>query len=492
MAVLKLDQVLTGVQLSEQRQVRQIPPALSQVAYNETVIDSRLATPGSLFVALSGEKVDGHHFLANAVAHGASAALVRRAQVADLDPGRPFTVADATGAGLEGATPATVLLIAVDDPLAALQRLSAYHRGLFVPKVIGITGSVGKTSTKEVTAAVLRRRYRTLKNPRSYNTESTLPISLLQMDAHHEVAVLEMGAYGPGDISLLAGIARPDIGIVTNIGPSHMERMGSMETVAQAKSELVQALPADGYAILNIDDPRVRAMAQVTPARSFFYGLDPAADLYADEIESRGLQGIAFRAHYAGDTVMLKLPLLGRHSVHTALAAAAAGLLLGLGWDAIIDGLRDESAQLRLLAVPSASGATLIDDTYNASPTSSLAALNLLAELDGRRIVVLGDMLELGTIEEEAHRVVGRRVAEVADMLISVGQRARWIADEARISGMAAGHITMLDTNAEAIELLGGLMRSGDNVLIKGSRGAAMEVIVAALQQRQPGTGVRS
>jgi len=482
--VLKLDQVLTGVQSAEQRQTPQIPPALSQVAYSETVIDSRLATPGSLFVALSGEKVDGHHFLANAVARGASAVLVQRSQVADLDPGRPFVVADATGAGLAGATPETVLLIAVDNPLAALQRLAAYHRGLFTPKVIGITGSVGKTSTKEVMAAVLRRRYSTLKNPRSYNTESTLPISLLQLEAHHEVAVLEMGAYGPGDISLLAAIARPDIGIVTNVGPSHMERMGSLETVARAKSELVQALPANGYAILNIDDPRVRAMANVTPARPFFYGLDPAADLYADEIESRGLGGIAFRAHYAGDTVVLKLPLLGRHSVHTALAAAAAGLLLGLGWDAIIDGLRDESAQLRLLAVPSASGATLIDDTYNASPASSLAALNLLAELDGRRIVVLGDMLELGEVEEEAHRVVGRRVAEVADLLISVGPRARWIADEARISGMGARQITMLTSNAEAIELLRGLLLTSDAVLIKGSRGVAMEVIVEALQQQ--------
>ncbi len=186
--MLRLDEVLTGVQPAEQRHTPQVPPALSQVAYGETVIDSRLATPGSLFVALSGEKVDGHHFLANAVARGASAALVRRAQVADLDPGRPFAVVDATGAGLAEAAPATVLLIAVDDPLAALQRLSAYHRGLFVPKVIGITGSVGKTSTKEVTAAVLRRRFSTLKNPRSYNTESTLPISLLQLEAHHRPA----------------------------------------------------------------------------------------------------------------------------------------------------------------------------------------------------------------------------------------------------------------------------------------------------------------
>src|SRR5581483_947672 len=164
----------------------------------------------------------------------------------------------------------------------------------------------------------------------------------------------------------------------------------------------------------------------------------PAADLWADQIESRGLSGISFRAHYAGEAVVLNLPLLGQHSVHTALAAAAAGLLLGLGWDAIVDGLRDESAQLRLLVVNGIGGATLIDDSYNASPASSMAALNLLAELDGRRIAVLGDMLELGSVEEEAHRTVGRRVAEVAHMLITVGRRAEWIADEARLSGLPA------------------------------------------------------
>ncbi len=483
--MLRLDEVLTGVQVAESRQVPTIPPALRQVAYGEAVIDSRLATPGSLFVALRGERVDGHDFLAGAIAQGAQGALVQRERAAGLALDRPFALVEPTGAGLERATPADVLLIAVDDPLAALQRLAAYHRELFAPRVIGITGSVGKTSTKEVAAAVLRRRYSTLKNPRSYNTESTMPISLLQLDAHHDVAVLEMGTYGPGDIALLARIARPQIGIVTNVGPSHMERMGSLEVVAQAKSELIQALPADGHAILNIDDARVRSMAEVTPARPLLYGLDPAADLWADEIESRGLMGIAFRAHYAGESVFLKLPLLGRHSVQTALAATAAGLLLGLGWDAIVDGLRDESAQLRLLAVPGAGGATLIDDTYNASPASSLAALNLLSELNGRRIVVLGDMLELGAYEEEAHRIVGRRVAEVADILIAVGPRARWIAAEAQASGMNGAQVSAVETNDQAIGLLCELLRAGDYALIKGSRGAAMEGIVAALQ-RQP------
>jgi UDP-N-acetylmuramoyl-tripeptide--D-alanyl-D-alanine ligase len=484
--VLNLEEVLIGVQVAEARRAPAIPPALRQVAYGEAVIDSRLATPGSLFVALRGERVDGHDFLAKAVARGARAALILPEKVTGLALERPFALVDpASGAGLEGATPETVLLIGVDNPLAALQRLAAYHRGLFAPKVIGITGSVGKTSTKEVTAAVLRRRYSTLKNPRSYNNESTLPLTLLQLEAHHDVAVLEMGTFGPGEIALLAQLARPHIGVVTNVGPSHMERMGSLEVVAQAKSELVQALPAGGYAILNLDDPRVRSMSDLTAAQPFFYGLDPAANLYADEIESRGLSGISFRAHYAGDAVVLKLPLLGRHSVHTALAAMSVGLLLGLGWDAIVDGLRDESAQLRLLAVPGMGGATLIDDTYNASPASSLAALNLLADLDGRRIAVLGDMLELGHVEEESHRIVGRRVAEIADSLIAVGRRARWIAEEARLSGMPAERISAVDANEDATALLRDMIRSGDYVLVKGSRGAAMEGIVAALQ-RQP------
>jgi UDP-N-acetylmuramoyl-tripeptide--D-alanyl-D-alanine ligase len=485
-AVLNLDEVLLGVRPEHaRREMPSLPPQLQQVAFGEAVIDSREATPGSLFAALRGERVDGHDFLAAAVARGARGALVRREQVEGLALDRPAALVDAaSGAGLAEASPDAVLLLAVDDPLAALQRLAAYHRGLFAPTVIGITGSVGKTSTKEVTAAVLRRRYRTLKNPRSYNTEATLPIALLQLAADHEVAVLEMGTFGPGEITLLTQLARPHIGIVTNVGPSHMERMGTIEAIAEAKSELVQALPADGHAILNIDDARVRAMADVTPARLFFYGLDPAADLWADSIESRGLEGIAFRAHHAGESVVLKLPLLGRHSVHTALAATAAGLLLGLGWDAIVEGLRDESAQLRLLAVPGANGATLIDDTYNASPASSLAALNLLAELEGRRIVVLGDMLELGSLEEKAHRMVGRRVAEVADYLIAVGQRARWIADEAERCGLPAEKIALAAANGEVVALLRELMEPGDYVLIKGSRGAAMETIVAALQRR--------
>jgi UDP-N-acetylmuramoyl-tripeptide--D-alanyl-D-alanine ligase len=224
-------------------------------------------------------------------------------------------------------------------------------------------------------------------------------------------------------------------------------------------------------------------MAARTRARPFFYGLDPAADLWADNIESRGLEGISFQAHHAGDDVVLNLPLIGRHSVHTALASAAAGLLLGLGWDAIVDGLHDEQAQLRLLAVPGINDSMLIDDTYNASPASSFAALNLLSELDGRHIAIMGDMLELGSMEEEAHRMVGARAAEVVDLLVTVGDRARWIAEEAAQAGLAANQVFHAVSNAEAAALIKPLIQSGDSVLIKGSRGMAMESIVGALQR---------
>ena len=481
-AVFDLAELLVGVQ-EAQRQQPAIPAHLRTMRFSEAVIDSRLASEGSLFVALPGEKVDGHRFINQAVRTGAIAALVNRAQVAGLALDAPHAVVTPEGGGLAEAKAGDVLLVAVENSLAALQRLAAYHRGLFTPTVIGITGSVGKTSTKEVVASVLRRKYRTLKNPRSYNNETTMPIALLELNGDHDVAVLEMGIYGPGDLTLLTSIARPLIGIVTNVGPSHMERMGSIDAVAQAKSELVQALPAEGIAILNYDDERVRAMAGLTKARVFSYGLDPAADIWADQIVSRGLEGIAFRAHHAGESVTLKLPLLGRHSVHTALAAAAAGLVLGLGWDAIVEGLRDESAQLRLLAVPGINGAILIDDTYNASPVSTLAALNLLADLDGRRIAVLGDMLELGPVEEESHRQVGRRAAETVQLLIVVGQRARWIGEEAVEYGMAPASVVTAQTNAEVVDLLRPLLQPGDYVLLKASRGAAMDDVVASLQQ---------
>ena len=453
------------------------------VVIRSAVIDSRLATEGSLFIALRGGQQDGHDFVAQAMANGAVAAIIDRpvgpthcqlldlrgpsAEPWQLEPGRP-------------------VCLVVPDSLAALQQAAAYWRRQNNVSVIGITGSVGKTVSKETIAAVVRRRYQTLKSEGNYNNEIGLPLTLLHLTSEHEQLVLEMGMYDLGEIAQLAQIALPRIGVVTNIGPTHLERLGTIERIAQAKAELPRALPpADegGVAILNADDERVRAMAALTRARVFTYGLYPEADLWASEIESHGLEGIRFNLHFGDKNVYAKVPLLGRHSVHAALCAAAAGLILGLSWEEIITGLQDQTMQLRLAAVPGPRGSTILDDTYNASPASSIAALNLLAELSGRKVAVLGDMFELGAYTKEGHELVGRRAREVVELLVTVGPLGRTIGDEAREAGMAATAIHQVETNAEAVAVVRRLVQPGDVILIKGSRGLRMEQIVTELTQ---------
>ncbi len=240
---------------------------------------------------------------------------------------------------------------------------------------------MGKSTTKEMVAEVLGTRYRTLRSPGNLNNEIGLPLTMLKLGAGYERAVLEMGFYVPGEIQFLCDIALPHIGVVTNIGTVHAERAGSQEAIARGKSELVQALPEDGVAILNFDDPWVRKMEEKTKARVFFYGLSSEADLWADQIEGLGLEGIRFRLHYKGETIHSHVPMIGRHSVHTALRAAAVALNDGLTWQEIFEGLSHGHTQLRLVAVRSKTGALILDDTYNASPESMLAALNLLDEL---------------------------------------------------------------------------------------------------------------
>jgi UDP-N-acetylmuramoyl-tripeptide--D-alanyl-D-alanine ligase len=449
----------------------------SEAVVTEVVIDSRQAVPGALFIALPGERADGHDFVADAFARGAQFALVQR----DVDSAWP--VLDLRQPPSAAAAPLALgqpRVLRVADCLSALQQTAAFWRRKFSLRVIGITGSVGKSTTKEVVAAVLGQRYVTLKNRGNLNNEIGLPLTLLRLDASCERAVLEMGFYVPGEIRLLCDLAQPVVGVITNIGTVHAERAGSQEAIARGKAELVQALPADGVAILNYDDPWVLGMAAQTAARVFTYGLDRRADLWADEIEGLGLAGIRFRLHYQDEVLVLRVPLIGRHSVHTALRAAAVGLVEGLSWEEIIQGLRSDQTQLRLAAVNSANGALLLDDTYNATPESSLAALNLLQELPGRRVAVLGDMLELGQYEQRGHERVGVRAAEVAQLLVTVGPRAHTIAQAARAAGLAA--VVELEDNDAAIAWLREALTADDAVLVKGSRGMRMDRIVAALE----------
>ena len=461
---------LTGVQVSD-----------DQMMITEAVIDSRKAIPGSLFIALPGEYSDGHNFIKNAFENGAILALVQK------DPGDMLRVLDLRGLnpGRKITIPQTPFCILVDDSLKSLQDIARYWRQKLSVRVIAITGSVGKSSTKELATEVLSRKFHTYKNPGNYNNEIGLPLTILNLGQGYERLILEMGFYYPGEISFLCGIAKPDVGIVTNIGTVHAERAGSQEAIAQGKAELIEALEPspDGIAILNYDDPLVKAMSSKTKADIIFYGLDSGADVWANEIQGQGLKGIRFRMHYQGESMVLEVPILGRHSVQTILRASAAGFAEGMTMHEVAESLTASNTQLRLVAVQAKSGALILDDTYNATPESTVAALDLLDELKGQKIAVLGDMLELGQYEQAGHEVVGRRAAEVVNHLIAVGPRGQTIAETARLRGLPSNAVTWVADALQAAEVLKYNLKEGDVVLIKGSHGLRMDRISPILEE---------
>lgn len=458
-------------------------PEMNPLVITEAAIDSRQVIPGGLFIAIPGERVDGHSFVVQAFQKGAVAALIER----EIE--EPFPVID-TRSGPANTLPARLqppVCVLVESTVTALQQVAAFWRKKLSLRVIGITGSVGKSTTKEAIAQVLSQRYTTLKSVANLNNEIGLPLNVLRLTPGHKYAVLEMGFYVPGEITQLCEIARPQVGVLTNIGTVHAERAGSQEIIAQGKGELVESLPGapEGIAILNYDDPWIRPMSSRTRARVFYYGLDPAADLWADQVEGMGLEGIRFRLHYRKETLHLRVPMIGRHSVETALRAAAVGLLEGLTWEEVVRGLQESQAQLRLVAIRSENGALILDDTYNASPESTLAALNLLDELKGRRVAVLGDMLELGQYERQGHEKVGARAAEVADVLLTLGARAHVIAESARKAGMQRNSVYEYEDIDEVTSWLKHNLQPYDSVLVKGSHGLRMDRIVAALEVPQ-------
>jgi UDP-N-acetylmuramoyl-tripeptide--D-alanyl-D-alanine ligase len=428
-------------------------------------VDSRRVRPGELFFALPGERTDGHEYLADAVAAGASGLVVTR----PLDEGMAARDGD------------EVTIVRVVDGLVALQQVATAWRRRFDLPVVGVTGSVAKSSTKEAIATLLATRRAVLRSEGNENNEIGVPLTILRLGPEHDVAVLEMGMYVPGDIAVLCRVARPSIGVVTAVRPIHLSRAGTIEAIETGKAELVEALPRDGLAVLNADDPRVRAMAARTAARTATYGFAPGADVRADAVASRGFDGMAFDLVVRGARRPVLLPRLGRHAVHNALAAAAVAGELGLDVDEIARGLGEPWALPHRSAIVRLGDVTVIDDSYNAGPDSMLAALETLAGLPGRHIAVLGEMAELGELAEASHRDVGTRAGRTLDLLVAVGEARGVLADAAIAAGLPADAVLGVADAEAALAAVGPRLRPGDVVLVKASRSVGLERVAEGL-----------
>jgi UDP-N-acetylmuramoyl-tripeptide--D-alanyl-D-alanine ligase len=432
-------------------------------------IDSRSLGVGEAFFAIQGHRLDGHAFLAEAAARGAACLIVH---------------------ALPDDVPANVPLVLVEDTTRALGRLGAWHRSRFTIPVVAITGSNGKTTTKELTAGVLGTRWEVLRPERSFNNQWGLPLTLLRLAPEHQATVLEIGTNARGEIAALTALASPTVGVVTTVAAVHTEFLGSLDGVREEKAGLVRALPADGVAVLNADDPRVAGMAGETRARVVTYGRAVTAHVRAvgDVLDDE--EGLTLTLETGGERRPVTLALAGRHNVGNVLAAAAVGVALGFALEEIVVGLAGVRPVAGRCVWRRAGDVTILDDTYNASPVSMRAALDTVAtHRRGRRvIVVLGDMLELGAIGDEAHREVGRQVAALpADELIGVGRAMTLAVEAARAAGLAeARHLTTFeDTVAHLLKRL----TAGDLVLVKGSRGMRMERVVDALVARLARSG---
>jgi UDP-N-acetylmuramoyl-tripeptide--D-alanyl-D-alanine ligase len=431
-------------------------------------IDSRSLAVGEAFFAIHGHRLDGHAFLGDAAARGAACLIVH---------------------ALPDDVPANVPLVLVEDTTRALGRLAAWHRARFAIPVVAVTGSNGKTTTKELTAGVLSTRWEVLRPERSFNNQWGLPLTLLKLSPEHQATVLEIGSNARGEVAALAALAAPTVGIVTTVAAVHTEFLGSLDGVREEKAGLVRSLAADGVAVLNADDARVAGMARDTRARVVTYGLSRTALVRAtDVVESEA--GLTFTLATGAERHLVTLGLAGRHNISNALAAAAAGVALGFPLTDIARGLGGVRPVAGRCVWRHAGEVTILDDTYNASPVSVRAALETVAaRRQGRRvIVVLGDMLELGPISDEAHREVGRQVAALpADELIGLGRATQATVEAARDAGLVkATHLTTFeDTVAHLLKRLS----SGDLVLVKGSRGMRMERVVDALVARLARSG---
>jgi UDP-N-acetylmuramoyl-tripeptide--D-alanyl-D-alanine ligase len=436
--------------------------------------DSRAIAPGELFVALVGPRHDGHAYLGEVFRRGAWGAVVDERAL-----GRDDVIRAAA------AWPGRAL-VAVADTGRALGDLAAYHRRRLTARVIGVTGSNGKTTTKEMTAAVAAQRWRVHRTEGNLNNLVGLPLTLLKCGEEQEVAVLEMGMNRPGEVRRLAQIAAPDVGVVTNVGPVHLEGVGSLAGVVAAKAEIFEGLAPDGTAVVNADDPSTAALAASWRGRRLAFGLSATADVRAEAVEA-GPAGTSFTVVLPGGAAArVAIAALGVHNVRNALAAAAAAHALGAGAEEVRAGLAAARAAAMRFAVETyAPGITVVNDAYNANPASMRAALAALGQMShrGRCALVLGDMLELGDAALAEHRELGRAAAlSRPDLLLAVGAFAPLVADGAAAAGQAEAALATAPDVAGAARVLAGWLRPGDLVLLKGSRGVRLEGLLAALR----------
>lgn len=423
---------------------------------NVIVTDSRKILPGCLFVALAGETFDGHDFVATAVEKGAAAVMVQRE--------------------VKVSTEAAVIL--VPDTLVGLGDIAGAYRSRYNMPMVGITGSNGKTSTKDLVWSILRRKLETVKTNANFNNEIGVPLTLFNLSSATQAAVLEMGMRGIGQIERLASLVKPTIGIVTNVGDAHLELLGSRENIAKAKAELVQALPTNGLAILNGDLPLVKAMKNMTEARSVFYGISgDDLDYRATDIRLNPRE-TSFTVQTPGESFEVILPLPGEHNVMNALAAIAAATEMGFSGAEIAAGLSTAELSGKRLNILEVNGYSVIDDTYNASPISTKAALDVLKSLPGtRKIAVLGDMFELGKQSEQFHFEVGEYARKSGiQRLLCTGELAKQY-----LNGFGGGDY--FDDKAALIAYLRNISESGDVILVKASHGMHFDEIVEALQK---------
>ena len=417
-------------------------------------IDSRTIAPGELFFAVKGERLDGHDFVDAALAAGSVAAVVQREQAARY--GENYR------------------LLAVADPLAALQRLGTAVRRLWGKKLVAVTGSTGKTTTKEAIAQVLQTCFRVLKSEGNLNNHFGLPLQLLRLEPEHEIAVMEIGMNHAGEIRALAEIAHHDVAVVTNVGPVHLEFFDSVAAIARAKYELIETLHAGGTAVLNADDEYVSQFGRDFHGKVLTFGIHRPADVRAEDVRERGLEGSAFDLIAGSCRQSIRLPLLGLHNVYNALAAATVGMDAGVSPSEVAEALAALASQDKRGELMQVAGATVINDCYNSNPKALEAMVSSFARLPARRrIVVAGEMLELGPSGPDLHRQCGTSMARSGiDVLLGVRGAARQMVDGALEAGMAAEFV---ETPQQAGEWLAREVLPGDAVLLKASRGVKLE-----------------